>query len=206
MRRWLVWPLSILLAVATGAALSDAVAVIQAPLPAVVQTQDAAAVRAFYAAANAVLRTGDASALAAAVPADFVDHADLPGATPDRAGLGRYLAALHDAAPGAQLTVADLTAVGDRALARVVVVGAEEGTFLGVPLAGPVPVWGQVDAFRVGGRRVRERWGEGEGLLGLAALGRLPLGARLPPLRVRYLSGSPCGRAIEWQGRRWSRA
>jgi hypothetical protein len=183
MRRWLVWPLSILLAVATGAALSDTVAVVQAPLPAVVQTQTtAAAVRAFYEAANAVLRTGDASALGAGVPADFVDHADLPGVAPDRAGLGRYLASLHDAAPGARLTVADLTAVGDWAMARVVVVGAEAGTFLGVPLAGSVPVWGRVDAFRVGGGRVRERWGEGEGLLCLAAMGRLPLGARLPPL------------------------
>ncbi len=181
--RWLAWPLSIALALATGAAVSQTVAVVRMPLPAAVQSQaTAAAVRAFYAAATAVLVTGDAAALEWAVPADFVDHAPLPGSTPDRAGLGRTLAALHDVAPGARLIVADLTVVGDQALARVEVLGAVAGTFLGVPLPGPVAAWGRVDAFRVGGGRVRERWGDGTVPVGFEAWGRLPVGDHLPTL------------------------
>jgi hypothetical protein len=179
----LAWVLSLGLALATGATVSQTVATVRMPLPSDIQSEvTAAAVRTFYAAANSVLATGDAAALAAAVPADFIDHAGLPGATPDRAGLARYLAALHDVAPGARLTVADLTAVGDRAMARVEVLGADEGTFLGIPLPGRLATWGRVDTLRVDGGQVRERWGDGAGLVSFESRGRLPLGNHLPIL------------------------
>src|SRR5262249_40617370 len=152
-RRSLVWPLSLLLAVATGAAVAQTVDLAASPVLAPVgSSATAAAVRAFYDAANTVIATGDATTLAAAVGPDFGDQAGLPGITSDRDGLGRYLVALHDVAPDARLASDRVVADGDRAMAQVRVDGIERATFLGLALRGGVTVWGDADAFRVADR------------------------------------------------------
>src|SRR5215216_3945491 len=179
MRRSLVWPLSLLLAVATGAAAGQTLDLASSPVLETDRSRGAAtaAVRAFYDAANAVIRTGDAALLDGAVAADFIDHAGPPGVTPDRAGLGRYLVALHGVAPTARLAAEDVLAAGDRAMARVTVAGAEPAAFLGLALRGGVTVWGDADAFRVAGGRVAERWCGPAPSVGFTPLGLGSLGA-----------------------------
>src|SRR5262249_3771524 len=130
--------------------------------------------------ANDVIQTGDAAALAAAVAPDFVDHAGLPGVTPDRDGLGRYLLALHAVAPAVRLTPDQVVADGDRAMAQVAVDGSDRATFLGLAVGDGVAVWGDADDFRVADRRVAERWSDAAATVGFAALGRGLLGASLP--------------------------
>src|SRR5215218_9067546 len=80
MGRSLVWTLSIVLALVTGAVLSQSVALVTAPPMGTAPSETSAEVaRVFYETVNRVLRTGDASALEDTVAPDFVDHSELPG-------------------------------------------------------------------------------------------------------------------------------
>jgi predicted ester cyclase len=180
MRRSLVWPVSLLLAIATGAAVGQTFELASTPVAgpsgggATVE-----AVRGFYDAANAIIQTGDASVLDTAVAANFVDHTGLPGVSPNRDGLGRYLAALHGIAPGTRLTSDDVFADGDRAMARVEVKGTDGATFLGIAVGGRVTVWGDADVFRVANRRIVERWSSPAATVGFDSLGSGPIGTSL---------------------------
>jgi hypothetical protein len=154
-------------------------------------------VRAFYEAVNAAIRTGNTADLDAAVSPAFVDHAPPPGVAPDRAGLARYLAALHATSPEADLAVADLVAVGDRALIRVDVRGADPVGFLGLPQEGIPTLWGSLDALHVAGGQVVERWGDADRLVLRERLGQIDLGTLLPAFQVvalERLSVAPGGR------------
>jgi predicted ester cyclase len=181
MRRSLVGPLSLLLAVATGAAAGQTFELASSPIvPTVSGEATLAAVRAFYDAANAVIETGDASVLAIAIAPDYVDHAGLPGVTPDRDGLGTYLASLHGVAPGTRLTSDDVFAEGNRAMARVRISGTREASFLGVAFGSALTVWSDADVFRVASRRVVERWSGPEATVAFDTLGLGPTGTSLP--------------------------
>jgi predicted ester cyclase len=187
MRHALLYPVVCVLSLVTAAALLLAGATV-GTAPVLVSPSSSAgaevAVRAFYEAANAAIRTGNPADLAAAVSAAFVDHAPPPGVAPDRAGLSRYLAALHATWPRAELAVADLVAVGDRALVRVAVRGADPVGFLGLPPAGGPTLWGAVDVWRVAGGRVVERWGDADRVVLRARLGQIALGTPVPPVQV----------------------
>jgi predicted ester cyclase len=182
MRGSLVWFLSLVLAVATGAALARTAAVATVPIvePVDSDQRTAEVVGAFYEAANAVIRTGDASALEPIVAPDFFDHTVSAGVTPDRAGLGRYLAAIHATTPAARLSVEELVAVGDRAMARVTLRADVPREFLGAPVRGVQVAWGTLDVFRVADRRVAERWGDAANPVFLETLRKMPLSTRLP--------------------------
>jgi len=181
MRRTLAWPLSVMLAVLAGAALSQMVGEVTASFPATDQSSlTASGARRYYEAIDEVLRTGDPSALDSAVSADMVEHSALPGSTADRAGLGQYLVAVHAFAPGAHIRVTDLTAVGDQALATVTMEGLDEQAFLGASLAAKPIVWGKTDVVRVVGRRVVEHWSDTAGLVSLKTLGSVTTGSALP--------------------------
>lgn len=170
--------LTTFVALATGLALLGAALTIGAAR--VADPRDAATeavVRAFYAAINDTIRTGVPTGLDEIVAADFVSHTPLPGVSPDRAGLARYLMALHATGPSIEFFVQEVTIVGDRALARLTVTGGEERMFLGMPLRRGPPVWGSVGAVRVAGRWVAEHWGDMPGLALLEPSARATFGA-----------------------------
>ncbi len=170
-----------LLAVVTAVALLSASALIAVRAVDTRPVADArTAVVAFYDAANTVLRTGDPAALDAVVAPDFVARAPVPGVPPDRAGLARYLAAVHAAFPDARLVVEDLVAAGEWVMARATVRGTAGGRFVGIPLGHEPRVSRSLDAFRIAGDRVVELWGSADGLALLEQLARTPLATPLP--------------------------
>jgi hypothetical protein len=199
-----VWAVALVLALATGAVLGQVVAVVHAPADdAGAGGATTAAVRAFYEAANAVIRTGDDNALDRVLDPTFVDHAAAPGATPDRAGLGRSLIAVHVLAPAAHLAVSQVVAAGDRAVARVAVAGTEHAAFVGAEFRGGVPIWGDFDAFRIAGGRVAERWDGASSPVALLPLAQLSLatdpttGVGLTLERVTFEPGDHAVGAVE---------
>jgi SnoaL-like polyketide cyclase len=113
----------------------------------------------FYAAANVVLRTGDPAVLDTIVAPGFVDHNPAPGTVPDRAGLGRVLAARHATFPGERLVVDHALATGDEVAVRVHAEAAAGGAFLGLPLPVAAGDWGPLETFRAAGEQIVERWG-----------------------------------------------
>ncbi|MGH2532826.1 MAG: ester cyclase [Thermomicrobiales bacterium] len=180
-RRPVICLLTSILALLTAAALIGSALTVAAPRVADLSPANGEVVHAFYTALNTAIRTGDAAELNVVVAADFVSHDALPGVTPDRAGLERYLTVVHVTAPGAEIVVKDVTVVGNRAMARVAVHDREDKlAFLGVPLRSRPPVWGTVDAFRIAGRQVVEHWGGTPGLALLEPLNRGALDLTAP--------------------------
>ncbi|HEY7035117.1 MAG TPA: ester cyclase [Thermomicrobiales bacterium] len=158
-----VVPLALVLALVTGVVLAEARLVVLVPtVPGDADPQGRASdtvIRRFYATVDDALASGDVTALAGVVAADFVDHDPRPGVAADRAGILHAVQSLHAVAPGLRLTVLDVLADGDRVVARVQVDGAEAGSFVGLPLT-RTQLWDGVDEFRVQGGRVVEHWGD----------------------------------------------
>ena len=130
----------------------------------------------FYAAANAVIQTGDPAPIDAVVASDLVAHGPLAAPAPGRSGLARTLFALHATAPGLQLVVEALTASGDQAVARIGIEGGTRaflGAAVGVDQAAP---WPALEVLRVADGRIVERWAVDDRLGDLRPLLRVPLG------------------------------
>jgi hypothetical protein len=130
-------------------------------------------VRSFYAAVNLAIQTGGTTALESVTARNLAIHGPLSSLAPDRAGLSRYLTALHATSPELELTIADLAASGDQALVTLAPQNAEAGSFLGSPLQGSER-WGQVDALRVRSHRVIEVWSGADQPALLAPLAEAP--------------------------------
>ncbi|MFL5761890.1 MAG: hypothetical protein ACJ789_19495 [Thermomicrobiales bacterium] len=164
-RRQAVYPITILLSIATAIGIFAAGWVVANPTvadPGPPISRDT--VQAFYAGINQTIRTGDATALGAVVDDHVVTHGPLASFAPDRAGLTRYLLSLHATNPAIELKVTDFTATDNRAMVSVSVAGADDGTFLGNALTGLTP-WGDFDAIRVNNHKVVELWSDATGLI-----------------------------------------
>jgi predicted SnoaL-like aldol condensation-catalyzing enzyme len=145
------------LAAATGTALVGAGLVLLRPAT-VGATAPTGPVAAYVAAANRLLRTGDATALDAVLADDFVEHG--PGAVfgPDRAGLARYLRVLRAAEPDLALSLDDALVSGPRVAVRLTAHGPGARTFLGTPVADGASTWTTWELFRIAGGKVAEHW------------------------------------------------
>jgi hypothetical protein len=179
-----VYPLTILLTLATVVGIFAAGWVLANP--AVADPGPAASkesVRAFYAAVNQTIRFGDPTALEGTVDEHVVTHGSLASIAPDRAGLIRYLMSLHATSPHVELKVGEITTTGSRAMVSISPIGANEGAFLGSPLAGNAP-WGGVDAVRINNHRVVELWSDASGLALLESLARAQVTIVIPSDRI----------------------
>ncbi|HEY7037023.1 MAG TPA: ester cyclase, partial [Thermomicrobiales bacterium] len=184
MRRSFVRLGTILLAVATGAALAATAGFFDESTSRDSEAvAGAAAVRQFYAAVDDVLRTGDGTLLAGALAPDFVDHGAAPGLPGTADGLVRELAALRATFPHLQLVPEAVTAEGDRVAVRVEVAGENAASFLGLSLGSTVAPWGELDLFRVAAGKIVERWGTPAPAV-LEPLGTAPLGPSPPAPQV----------------------
>jgi predicted ester cyclase len=118
-----------------------------------------ARVRGFYDAVNATLRTGQSADLERLLAADFLARGGPSGLAPTRAGFIARLLALRATFPAIQLEAHDVFVQGDVVVARVRVEETSSGAFLGLPLAGELSAWGEVDVFRIAAGAIVEHWG-----------------------------------------------
>jgi predicted ester cyclase len=140
---------------------------------------DAATVRRLYAAVDDALATGNLAPLESVLAPSFVDHAAAPGQPADRTGFEQRLVALRAVFPALRLTVTELVAEGDEAVARVQAQQATPAAFLGIPLPADWPVWGTIDVFRLADGQVVEHWSGDVPTASLDAF--LPASLTLPP-------------------------
>jgi hypothetical protein len=166
-----VYPLTVLLSLATVLAIFAAGWVLASPavadpgLPVSKET-----VRAFYAGINLTIRSGDTTGLESVVDEHVITHGSLAAIAPDRAGLARYLLSLHATNPNLELEVADIAATGSRAMVTVTLSGGNVSDFLGNAVVGSAQ-WGTIDAIRVDNHKVVELWSDASGLALLSPLG-----------------------------------
>ena len=122
------------------------------------------------------INAGDIAGFGDLVADDFVEHQGMP-ALPTKEGTLEFFRILLAAFPDWRMTVEDLIANGDKAVARVKVTGTHKGEFIGVPPAGARVAVQLIDIMRFDGAGlVCEHWGVADMLSLLQQLGAVPAG------------------------------
>jgi steroid delta-isomerase-like uncharacterized protein len=133
----------------------------------------AATMRSTYERINA----GDIAGFGDLVADDFVEHQGMP-ALPTKEGTLEFFRILLAAFPDWRMTVEDLIANGDKAVARVQVTGTHKAEFMGMPPTGARVNVQLIDIMRFDGAGlVCEHWGVADMLSLMQQLGVIPTGA-----------------------------
>jgi steroid delta-isomerase-like uncharacterized protein len=117
---------------------------------------------------------GDHEGYLALYAGSIVHHGLAPEPFDDQANRGFY-EAVWEAFPGAQLTLDDTVADGDRLAARFHLTGQHTGPFMGVPPTGRQFRLDAQTIMRFEDGRVVERWTTGDLLGLLVQLGAIPV-------------------------------
>jgi len=133
----------------------------------------AATVRRFYDLINA----GDIDGFGALLADDFVEHEQLPGLEPSKAGVLAFFRLQRAAFPDMRMEVQDVIASGDKVAVRVRYTGTHEGDFMGIPATGK-PVDAQlIDIMGMGADGLcHEHWGVMDQLTLMQQVGAIPEG------------------------------
>ena len=125
-----------------------------------------------------LINAGDIDGFGRQVAESFVEHAEVPGIPPTKAGVVQYFRLLIAAFPDFQLVVEDVIASGDKAVARLRVTGTHKGPFMGMPATGKPVAVNLIDITRFGDDGLaREHWGVADQLALMQQLGAIPVGA-----------------------------
>lgn len=109
----------------------------------------------------------------------FLEHEEVPGVPPTKAGVLEYFRMLVAAFPDLRMTVDDVIASGDKAVARVRVTGTHNGPFMGMPATGRRVEIALIDITRFGDDGLAcEHWGVVDQLGLMQQLGAIPGPAR----------------------------
>ncbi len=117
---------------------------------------------------------GDEAALEELFAPDFIDHAALPGQSPDREGHKQTLAAFRSAFPDLNVTTEDIIAEGDKVVSRWTARGTHRGELLGIDPTGNEVTFTGIDVLRIAEGKVVERWAEGNDLEVMQQIGAIP--------------------------------
>lgn len=131
----------------------------------------AATLRRMYDAINA----HDLDALAAVMADDFVEHEELPGLEPTKAGALEFFRLNMAAFPDLRFEAEDVLVDGDKVVARARFTGTQHGELPGIPPSGKrvdVPL---IDIIRFGDDGLaHEHWGVMDAFAMMHQLGALP--------------------------------
>ena len=123
------------------------------------------------------INAGDIAGFGDLVADDFVEHQGVTDLPPTKKGTLEFFRTLLAAFPDWRMTVEDLIASGDKAVARVKVTGTHKGEFLGVPPNGTRVEVQLIDIMRFDGAGlVCEHWGTADMLSLMQQLGAVPAG------------------------------
>jgi len=125
-----------------------------------------------------LINAGDIDGFGRQLADDFVEHNENPGVPPTKAGTLQYFQMLVRAFPDLRMDVQDVIASGDKAVARLQVVGTHKGEFMGIPATGKSAVVNLIGITRFGDDGLaREHWGVVDQLALMQQLGIIPAGA-----------------------------
>jgi len=122
------------------------------------------------------INKGDIAGFGDLVADDFVEHQGMP-ALPTKEATLEFFRTVLAAFPDLHMTVEDLIAAGDKAVARVQVTGTHKGEFMGVPPTGTHVEAELIDIMRFDDAGlVCEHWGVADMLSLMQQLGVVPAG------------------------------
>lgn len=199
MSRALLFPLTMLLLIATAVAmLASAMILPMSEVTALTGPVREDVVERFYAAVNEAIATGNPASLRRVVTPAFTDDNPLPGVQPGRDGLETYLATLHEADPALRLEPRVIFADARQVMTRVDVARGLPDTAQPVTLGGQQAVWSPVEVLRVADGVVVGRWGHTDGLSVARPLAAAAFDLATPTPRVIGLA-----RITQEPGTRW---
>ena len=102
---------------------------------------------------------GDLSAVDELVSDDYVEHEQVPGLAPGKAGVRQLFQMFHAAFDHAGVAVDDMIAEGDKVFVMARMTGTQRGEFMGIPPAGNTINVSVCDYFRVENGALIEHWG-----------------------------------------------
>jgi steroid delta-isomerase-like uncharacterized protein len=105
------------------------------------------------------ISAGDLTAVDELVSDDFVEHEQVPGLAPGKAGLRQLFEMFHSAFDHAGVAVDDMIAEDDKVFVLARMTGTQRGDFMGIPPAGGTINVSLCDYFRVDNGALIEHWG-----------------------------------------------
>jgi steroid delta-isomerase-like uncharacterized protein len=102
---------------------------------------------------------GDLGAVDELVSDDYVEHEQVPGLAPGKAGVRQLFEMFHAAFDNAGVAVDDMIAEGDKVFVMARMTGTQRGEFMGITPAGNTVNVSVCDYFRVDNGALTEHWG-----------------------------------------------
>jgi steroid delta-isomerase-like uncharacterized protein len=120
------------------------------------------------------LSAGDLAVIDEVIADNFVDYEEMPGITPDKAGVRQFFSHARSAFPDFNVDVEDIVAEGDRVVARLTMTGTQRGEFMGIPATSRKVSLPVIDILRFANGKVVEHWGIMDSGLMMQQLGIAP--------------------------------
>jgi steroid delta-isomerase-like uncharacterized protein len=105
------------------------------------------------------LSVGDLDVVDEVISDDFVEHEEMPGLEPNKAGVRQMFEMFKTAFQDARFEVDGMIAEGDMVFALVRLTGVHQAEFMGVPPSGRAINVGVADYFRFDDGKALEHWG-----------------------------------------------
>jgi steroid delta-isomerase-like uncharacterized protein len=127
--------------------------------------------------AYALLSSGDIDRFGELISDDFVEHEEMPGMPPTKAGVLDLFRMIRGAFPDMTMTPDDILVSGDKVVSRVTTTGTHRGDFLGIPASGqPVSIQ-VIDIMRFDEAGLFcEHWGLTDMMSLMQQIGAIPTG------------------------------
>lgn len=124
-----------------------------------------------------LISDGDIDGFGELVADGFIEHEEMPGLAPTKAGVLELFRSYQEAFSGFRMDVEEILLSGDRAVARVRASGTHAGEFMGMPPSGRAVEVQLIDIMRFDDAGlVCEHWGVVDMLSMLQQLGAIPDG------------------------------
>lgn len=124
------------------------------------------------------LNEGDIDGFADLLADDAVEHEELPGLEPTKAGIKEFFRAYLAAFPDLRMDAQDVLVSGDKVVARVRATGTNQGDFMGMGATGKRIDVQLIDIMRFGDDGLmHEHWGVMDSLTMMQQLGLVPDGS-----------------------------
>jgi predicted ester cyclase len=127
--------------------------------------------RRFY---DEVMVQGELDVIDELVAETYVEHQEIPGVTPDRAGLKQFVEMNRAAFPDLQVEVLGMAVDGDQLWMHVAMTGTHQGEFNGIAPTGKSVRAEMIDRVRIVDDKAVEHWGVSDDLGMLTQLGVIP--------------------------------
>ena len=122
-----------------------------------------------------LINAGDIDGFGACLADDFVEHEEMPGLEPSKAGVKQLFHMYRAAFPDLRMDVQDVLVSGDKAVARVRATGTHQGEFLGMPATGKSIDVQLIDIARFDDDGLAcEHWGVFDAMAMMQQLGAIP--------------------------------